>query len=323
MEQLDLLFEKLTKNTTFLIGYNDAKPQHKVTINSPIKEQIESYLRALGDARKIWQFEDLVFDVSSLPSNLTFRHIGMIPSFLSSQTKQIQLKSVDPIFTIIVNHDDKTLFEFDHFLHPIEADCTTVKKLVYDALSNKKMTNYTVYSVTTADKKIWDEIHSLSELRVWNSPKIIYANIKTVIYPAQKDQQDITIVVKFYTGKMLLLNIKPDYSLTILTQMFEDQENISIYDQRLIFGGKCLELHNTLSYYNIREGSTIHLLQSLPRRRLYNRQDPALLLNSNYCSIFHKRMKMSAKDYNLLQEINETLEEGSVEKNLAELLLKL
>lgn len=322
MEQLESLFDQLTKNTVFLIQYNDATPHHKVTINSSIKEQIQFYLQVFNDKRKIWQFEDLVFDVSSLPSSLTFQHIGMIPSFLQNESI-IKLKSVDPIFTIIVNHDDKTLFEFEHFLHPIDADCTTVKKLVYDELSNKKMTNYTVESVMTADKKIWDEIYSLSELRVWDSPKIIYANLKTVIYPAQKDQQDITIVVKFYTGKMQLLNIKPDHPLTILTQMFEDQENISIYDQRLIFGGKCLELHNTLSYYNIREGSTIYLLQSLPRRRLYNRQDPALLLNPNYCSIFHKRMKMSAKDYNLLQEINEKLEEGSVEKNLAELLLKL
>lgn len=322
MEQLESLFEQLTKNTVFLIQYNDANPQHKVTINSPIKEQIQSYLNSCNDERKIWQFEDLVFDVSILSSALTFRHIGMIPSFLQNESI-IKLKSVDPIFTIIVNHDDKTLFEFDHFLHPVEADCTTVKKLVYNELSNKKMTNYTVESVITADKKIWNEIHSLSELRVWNSPKIIYANLKTVIYPAQKDQQDITIVVKFYTGKMQLLNINPDHQLTILTQMFEDQENISIYDQRLIFGGKCLELHNTLSYYNIREGSTIYLLQSLPRRRFYNRQDPALLLNPNYCSIFHKRMKMSAKDYTLLQEINETLEEGSVEKNLAKLILEL
>lgn len=329
MEQLELLFEKLTKNTTFLIKYNDAKPQHKVTINSRIKEQIESYLKALGDERKFWQFEDLVFDVSQLRSELTFRHIGMIPSFLnrepaSREAQQdestIQLKSVDPIFTIIVSHNDKTLFQFDHFLHPIYDDCTNVSKLVYNELSNKKMTNYTVESVMTADKRIWNEIHSLSELRIWNNPKIIYVDLKTVIYPAQKNPGNISVVIQMYTGKSLQLDINPDDRLEVLFEIL-NKENISKYHHRFLINGACWYPETKISSCNIREGSIIFIIPGCPRRRLYDRRDPALLLDPNYCSDFHRRMKMSLKDYKLLEEINETLEEGSVEKNLAELLL--
>jgi hypothetical protein len=317
MEQLESLFEKLTKNTTFLIGYNDAKPHHKVTINSPIKEQIESYLQC--DTRKFWQFEDFVFDVSQLSSKLTFRHLGMIPSFLQNESI-IKLKSVDPIFTIIVNHDDKTLFQFEHFLHPVYADCTTVKKLVYNELSNRKTTNYTVESVTTSNKKIWDEKYSLSELRVWNSPKIIYVNLKTVIYPAKKNPDNISIVIQMYTGKIISLDINPNDNLEILFEIL-NKEDISEYRHRLILDGKCLYRPEKASSYNIREGTVIFIVTGCPDRRSFNWLDPALLLNPSYCSDYHKRMQMSLKDYKLLEEINETLEEGSVEKNLSELLL--
>ena len=80
------------------------------------------------------------------------------------------------------------------------------------------------------------------------------------------------IFIKALTAKTTILNIEADDSIDTVKQKIQEKENISPYDQRLIFNGKQLEDDCTLSDLNIERNSTLHLLLRL-RGGVY---DPSL-----------------------------------------------
>ena len=71
------------------------------------------------------------------------------------------------------------------------------------------------------------------------------------------------IFVKTLTGNTITLEVEPTDSIGIIKQRIQDKESFPRDQQRLTFAGKRLEDAHTLSYYNIQEESTLHLVVHL------------------------------------------------------------
>ena len=71
------------------------------------------------------------------------------------------------------------------------------------------------------------------------------------------------IFVKTLTGKIITLEVKPLDTVEAVKARIRKKEGIPPGQQQLIFAGRHLEDGHTLSYYNIVEDSTLHLVLRL------------------------------------------------------------
>ena len=95
-----------------------------------------------------------------------------------------------------------------------------------------------------------------------NSINLSSIENKSILYLVLHLDEGMQIIVKTLTGKIITLEAEATDTIEILKTRIQihDKDGTTPDQQRLIFAGQRLEDGHTLSYYNIQNGSTIHLV---------------------------------------------------------------
>lgn len=77
------------------------------------------------------------------------------------------------------------------------------------------------------------------------------------------NQDYMRINIRTLTGRNMRFIVRQDCPVEILAQIIQCAEGVPADQMRFIFAGKQLEWQRTLANYEVRDGSTVHLVLKL------------------------------------------------------------
>ncbi|CAG8809826.1 31114_t:CDS:2, partial [Gigaspora margarita] len=135
----------------------------------------------------------------------------------------------------------------------IELDSAAANKTVHEVklmIQNKKNIPPIQQRIYFDDDNELNDYNKLSSYKIKNR-SVLYLNIKSMIF------------VKMNTGYNIDLEVETNTTIGQIKQMILDKNGIPLSHQGLVFSDKELHDRNTLSYYNVQVGSTLHLKYKL------------------------------------------------------------
>src|SRR5205823_4592950 len=112
-------------------------------------------------------------------------------------------------------------------------------------IQNKKHIPLDQQRITFDDIELEDR-YTLSYYKIQKG-SILYLEIKSMIYVKKKE------------GEIINLEVETNETIRQIKQKIQNLESTPPNQQHLVFDDKELHDRNTLSYYNIQKGSTLHL----------------------------------------------------------------
>lgn len=102
----------------------------------------------------------------------------------------------------------------------------------------------------------------------------------------------INVHIKTATGKSIYIKINPIDTILQLKKQIYLQEDVSLESQRIIFGGKQLDDHHTLCYYNITNETTLHIILRLRGGMFHKSSSRADFVSLNYSNKMERGLSM-------------------------------
>ncbi|CAG8761694.1 8275_t:CDS:2 [Gigaspora margarita] len=131
----------------------------------------------------------------------------------------------------------------------IELDSVATNETVYEVklmIQNKKNIPSIQQRIYFDDDNELNDYNKLSYYKIKNG-SVLYLAIKSIIF------------VKMNTNHIIDLKVETTTTIGQIKQMILDKKGIPLSHQSLVFSDKELHDPNTLSYYNVQVGSTLHL----------------------------------------------------------------
>lgn len=201
--------------------------------------------------------------------------LNVVTSDTISQIKQnIQDRRGIPFNHQCLIFDDRQLYD-EHTLldyniqdeSTLRLECKTM--IIYVKINNGKKIDLEVEVIDTVDQikqKIQDkegilpviQILTFAGLQLYGDYNLSYYNIREESI-LQLEIKSVIHVVITKTGKTLELKADTSDTVKQIKQKIQNEENIPLDQQCLIFDGRELYNAHNLSYYNIKKGSTLNL----------------------------------------------------------------
>ena len=187
---------------------------------------------------KIQEHHRLFFDGKQLEDNLTLADYGIEHKSTLDLQESMQIHIKETLCGMNITLEVEGLDTIDKIKSKIQDDQYFPKDQQCLIFDNKQLQD----SSTLADLNIWKDSTLLLVLRTAN--------------PVGR----MRIFVKTLTGKTVTLQVDRLDTISITKVKIYELEGIPPREQRVIFAGESLENSRTLADYNVRNGSTLHLV---------------------------------------------------------------
>jgi hypothetical protein len=97
----------------------------------------------------------------------------------------------------------------------------------------------------------------------WESNKKLISSSGPVVEEKEKKELTFPIFIKSLTGKTITLDLRKDDLVYDVMMEIKNKEGMPYGSYMLVFGGDRLMPHRSLSSYNVKQESTLHLISNL------------------------------------------------------------